>query len=358
MSLLLKQVCASLGALRLEVDGALSGPVTALCGPSGAGKTSLLEIIAGLRRPRSARIQLDECVLTDTQAGIYLPPEKRSVGYVSQDLALFPHLSTTQNVAYGLRGLTSRQRRHRVGAILERFGLEGVADRKPDTLSGGQRQRVALARALVRQPKLLLLDEPLTALDAATKGSLTACLRQMVRDLHIPVVYVTHHRDEVLALASSAVLFHEGRIVAVGEPLQVLNNPSFAMLARLSAIENRFQAVVVERYPERGSMVCRIGACQLWVPYNTYPRGATVAIAIRAGDILLATVEPQGLSARNQLVGYVERLVPEGQDVLVHVICQGTLFIARLTYGAEEDLDLRIGQPIWLVIKAHSCHLA
>jgi molybdate transport system ATP-binding protein len=342
----------------LVIEFCVGAGVTALFGPSGAGKSTILQAIAGLLRPTAGRISLDQEVLFDSQTGIDLPLRERRVGYVFQDLALFPHLSALSNVAYGLQKLPRRERQVRALEILRRFELAAVITRRPSDLSGGQQQRVALARALVIEPRILLLDEPLSALDAATKRELIEDLRGVARDSQIPILYVTHAREEVLALAARVLVLDQGRIVAQGEPLNVLENVSAPTLARLSGVENSFEGEIVAKHPDRGTMTCRIADCQLEILYTAHEVGQIISVAIRAGDILLATQEPVGLSARNHLRGQVVQLTPRGYDLLVQVECgRGTVFSALITREAQRELNVRLGQEIWLVIKTHACYI-
>jgi molybdate transport system ATP-binding protein len=213
MKLLLKDISLPLAEFALEVDLELSGQVTAIFGPSGAGKTSLLDLIAGLRRPRSALIQLEERVLTDTAHGLALPARLREIGYVPQDLALFPHLPVRKNILYGCKAAPSRGplfSYEHVTAVLE---IEALARRRVADLSGGEKQRVALARALLASPKLLLLDEPLASLDAALKGKIIPYLARVRDEFRVPMLYVSHDRREIEALCDETVELERGHIV-------------------------------------------------------------------------------------------------------------------------------------------------
>jgi molybdate transport system ATP-binding protein len=348
---------AGMGFL-LRAEFSAGAGVTALFGPSGAGKSTVLRAIAGLLRLAAGRITVGEETLFDSETGIDLSLRRRRVGYVFQDLALFPHMSALSNVTYGLRHLSRQEREARALAILDRFGLAGMANRRPTELSGGQQQRVALARALITDPRVLLLDEPLSALDAATKRELLEDLRGIARDLRIPILFVTHDRDEVLALAAHVIVLNEGCIVTKGEPLKVLQDVSVPTLARLSGVENSFVGEIISKQPESGTMTCRIDGCHLDVPYTVDEVGQTVRIAIRAGDIMVSTKELAEISARNRLSGRIQRLEARGYDLLISVECAGgTVFQALITREAERELNLRPGQEVWLVIKTHTCYI-
>lgn len=358
VNLIVERVNVTGSGFSLSTEFSVGAGVTALFGPSGAGKSTILRAIAGLLRPTAGRIAVDQTILFDSKIGIDMSLRERRVGYVFQDLALFPHLSAQSNVAYGLRKLSRRERQGRALEILKRFGLAAMATSTPSELSGGQQQRVALARALVIEPRILLFDEPLSALDAATKRELIEDLRGVTRDLQIPILYVTHDRDEVLALATHVLVLDQGRIVAQGEPLNILEDVSAPTLARLSGVENAFEGEIVAKHPERGTMTCRIGDCRLEIPYGAHEIGQSVPLAIRAGDILLATGEPTGISARNRLRGRVVQLTPRGYDLLVQVECgKVTSFSALITREAQQELNLQVGQEIWLVIKTHACYI-
>ncbi|SFV06832.1 ABC transporter ATP-binding protein [Alicyclobacillus macrosporangiidus] len=213
-----------LPAFRLAVRAEVSPGVTAVVGPSGSGKTTLLRALAGLTVPADGIIQLNGRVLFSAKEGIHLPPERRRVGYVPQQYALFPRLRVIDNVMYGLkaRGVPRRERRRRAMAMLERMGIAHLADRRPAQLSGGEAQRVALARALVVEPDVLLLDEPLSALDPETRRQLRSFLRTVLADAGCPVVCVTHDREDVATLADAVLVLKQGRVVAAGSPKDVM----------------------------------------------------------------------------------------------------------------------------------------
>lgn len=208
------------------------GAVTVLLGASGCGKTTVLRCLAGLERPEQGTIRCGDEIWCDAAQGLHLPPAARGIGFVFQDYALFPHLSVAQNVGYGLRDLERRERASRVAELLERFGLAELAHRRPRQLSGGQQQRVALARSIVRRPRLLLLDEPLSALDAPLRRELRSELAGLLRALGLPVVLVTHDRDEARALGTHLVVMAGGAVVQQGELAAVWARPANQAVAR------------------------------------------------------------------------------------------------------------------------------
>jgi molybdate transport system ATP-binding protein len=213
MNLLLKKIILPLTDFPLEVDVEIQHQVTAIFGPSGAGKTSLLDLIAGLRRPKSAFIQLGERVLTDTAARANVPTRHRQIGYVPQDLALFPHLSVQKNLLYGCKGNGTAESLFSFGHVTQVLEIGPLANRRVANLSGGEKQRVALARALLASPAILLLDEPLASLDAALKSKIIPYLARIRDEFHLPMLYVTHDWNEVRALCTEALIMERGKIV-------------------------------------------------------------------------------------------------------------------------------------------------
>jgi molybdate transport system ATP-binding protein len=343
-----------------ELDLALALPpgITILFGPSGAGKTTLLDGIAGLVRPDTGRIATQEKVLFDSALGINAAPRFRRIGYVFQDLALFPHLTVQGNVEYGLSGFSGEQRRQRSAAILESFRIAQLRGRRPDQISGGERQRVALARALVTDPAILLLDEPLAALDAATKSKIVDDLRAWNQEHRIPIVYVTHSREEVFALGEQVIVLETGRAIARGTPHQVMRAPRLETVAQLAGFENIFDATVIAAHEDRGTMVCELsgGKVELETPLVRADVGSALRIGIGAGDILLASMQPSGLSARNIIPGRVVSLAQRDVIVVAKVNC-GVEMEVHLTLAARDSLQLQPGREVWLVVKTHSCHL-
>jgi molybdate transport system ATP-binding protein len=213
MNLLLKNVFLPLAEFPLDVDVEIENQVTAIFGPSGAGKTSLLDLIAGLRRPQSAFIQLGDRVLTDTAAGAQVPTRHRQIGYVPQDLALFPHLSVRQNLLYGCQGNGGPNSLFSYEHVTEVLEIGSLIERRVTNLSGGEKQRVALARALLTSPRILLLDEPLASLDSVLKSKIIPFLARIRDEFRVPMLYVTHDWEEVRALCSEALIMERGKIV-------------------------------------------------------------------------------------------------------------------------------------------------
>jgi molybdate transport system ATP-binding protein len=351
----------------LEVDFQAAPGFTILFGPSGAGKTTLLDCISGLTMPDSGRIALADRILFDSAQHINLPVAKRRVGYVFQTLALFPHLTVEANIEYGLAHLPQPDRAAKSSTILQAFRIPHLAQRYPREISGGESQRAALARTLVTDPTVLLLDEPLAALDAATKSKIIDDLRQWNQAHRIPILYVTHSREEVFALGEQVLVLDAGRIVAQGTPHEVIAAPQQETVAQLVGFENIFDAVVEAVHPERGTMVCKIvsdrppsygigGPVLLETPLVRAGAGSAIRVGIRAGDILLATSPPVGLSARNIIAGRVTTIQQRDVIAAARINC-GVEMDVHLTLAARDSLQLEPGKEVWLVIKTHSCHL-
>lgn len=374
-----KQIAES--GFLLDVEFNAAPGFTILFGASGAGKTTLLDCVAGLIPPNSGRIAIGDRVLFDAAARIQLPAERRKIGYVFQDLALFPHLTVEKNIEFGLSYVPPGERSRRTVSILSALRIPHLADRRPSEISGGERQRVALARALVTDPVVLLLDEPLAGLDVATKSRIIDDLRAWNETHRVPVLYVTHSREEVFALGESAIVLHHGRILATGTPHEVLSAPQQETVANLAGFENILDANVESLHADRGTMTCLLYQSESGKPSpgeaphakatakKTPPKlvpletplvraevGSSLRVGIRAGDILLAIVPPVGLSARNVLAGRLVSL--ERRDVMIsaRVDC-GVELEAHLTLAARDSLKLEAGREVWLVIKTHSCHL-
>lgn len=353
--------------------------ITILLGPSGAGKTTVLDCIAGLLKPDAGIVSVGSRTLFDSEKDIDVPVAKRGIGYVFQDLALFPHMTVAQNVQYGLSHVSADACRARAFRLMESFRIAHLDGRKPAEISGGERQRTALARALVTDPSLLLLDEPLAALDVRTKSRIIDDLR-VWNDAHrIPVLYVTHSRDEVFALGERVIALEDGGVLAVGTPQEVLVAPRQETIAQLAGFENIFDATIIALHEQQGTMTCRLarsaqtgqlgsepsaalssaepaGSAELEVPLGRMQLGDSVRVGIRAGDILVANLPPRGLSARNVLAGTITRLEQRDVTVIANVDC-GVPIEAHLTPAARDSLGLAPGLQVWLVIKTYSCHL-
>jgi molybdate transport system ATP-binding protein len=329
--------------------------VVALFGRSGCGKTTAINIISGLLAADSAYIELDGHVLTDTTAGLAIPPEQRRIGYVFQDGRLFPHMSVLRNLEYGLERTSASRLAITVDQIVSLLGLDQLLQRQPYQLSGGERQRVSLGRALLSQPALLLLDEPLAALDAARRVEVLPYLERLRDNLSIPMVYVSHQFDEVLQLATHVVLMDAGHVVAQGPLSQVSLVPQLRAIVGPDSVGAVVDGVVTSVDASCGMAVLRVGSGLLNVSVPSVGVGDRVRVQLLARDIILATEEPRGLSVRNQLRGVITSVVDDEDDArLVTVDVGGANVLSRVTRGAIEALSLHSGSSVWVLVKAVS----
>jgi molybdate transport system ATP-binding protein len=328
--------------------------LTVLFGPSGSGKTTTLRCLAGLERPERGYISFGDETWFDRERGIFLPPQQRRIGYLFQEHALFPHLNVAHNIAYGLRRLGRAERQQRVREIIELLGLAGLEHRYLKQISGGERQRVALARALVYRPRLLLLDEPLSALDMPLREQLRRELRRSLTQLGIPAVLVTHDRVEALSLADYMVVFDAGQIRQSGPVEEVFNKPADLKVARIVGVDTVERARIVA--VTDGLATVRIGPTQLVAAAPAGLNGE-VYICIHAGDVILDKSAPLSQnSARNRLAGRVESLVREGSMVRVSLDC-GFPLKALITNQACQELVLREREHVTALLKASAIHL-
>jgi len=329
--------------LRIPLDRA---PVTVLFGPSGSGKTTLLRMLAGLERPDAGSIVFRERPWFDAARAIHLPPQKRRAGFLFQDYALFPHLTVAENVAYAASRETARE-------LLDTFGVAEVAASKPRAISGGQQQRVALARALAARPALLLLDEPLSALDAPTRSRTRYELRRMLLTGGVPSIVVTHDRMEAVALGDWMAVMVNGRICQTGPVQDVFRRPADPQVAESVGVENVLAAEIVGR--ESGLLVLDVGGIRI----QCVDSGETGPIfaCIRAEDVAITRQMDQVSSARNRLAGCVRAVIPEGALARVELDC-GFPLVALVTAQSAAELALAEGEHVSAVVKATSVHLA
>jgi molybdate transport system ATP-binding protein len=338
-------------ALQLPTEGS---SITVLFGPSGAGKTTVLRCVAGLERPDQGRIRFGDETWFDSARGIDLPPQQRRVGMLFQDYALFPHLTVAANIAYGLGHLADGERRSRVAEALLTVRLPGLEGRYPARLSGGEKQRIALARALAPRPRVLLLDEPLCALDAPTRETLRGELRRLLAGLAEPTLLVTHDRLEALHLGDRMAVISEGRLRQVGPIQEVFNRPADLDVARAVGVETVVSARVVGR-PDEGLVTIEAGRTLLTAVDPGGLEGEVFA-CIRAEEVVLERGPVGHVSARNRLDGAVSSMTIEGPLVRVVLDC-GFSLAALVTRQASRDLDLREGERVTAFVKSPSVHL-
>ena len=336
-------------ALNQPIDGFHS---TVLFGPSGSGKTTALRCLAGLERPQHGSITWGNQTWFDRATKTNLRPQERGIGYLFQDYALFPHLTVEQNIAFGLKA-SRNERKRRVMELLAAFDISGLESRYPRQLSAGQQQRVALARAVAPHPKLLLLDEPLSALDAPTRQTLRHELRRILMQLNTPTIFVTHDPLEAVALADQAIVMHQGILRQAGPVDQVFSRPSDLTVAKIVGVETVAPGMVVG--VNDGIAQVRIGKTDVFAIANAIAPGP-VHLCIRGEDVALESQSSGAGSARNRLAGIVIALEPEGATMRVVVEC-GFRLTALVTRPAVEQLNLEMGRKIIAVIKASAIHL-
>jgi molybdate transport system ATP-binding protein len=335
----------------LEVSARFEAPAVAVLGPSGAGKTTLLESIAGLRRPANGRILLDEAVILDTAAGVFVRPESRRIGWVPQDALLFPHLDVAGNVRFGLRRGGKQDAERVFREAVEILEIGPLLARYPATLSGGERQRVALARALATQPRLLLLDEPLAALDVELKARILPYLLRIRDEWRIPIVYVTHNAGEAEALAGEALLLRVGRVEAYGPTREVLGTRALASIDPGATFDNIVDGRL-EPGPDSGVATLRLPGGVLLVPAGG--PGVRGVFALEPEEIIISMDPLARVSARNVLAGTIVSCDAAGPDAMVRVEAVGIPWRAHITATALRDLGLAAGAAVWLAIKTQS----
>lgn len=356
---------------RCEIDLPLAG-LTALFGASGAGKSTLVHLVAGLLRPDSGRIEVGGEVFFDSARGIDLPVHRRALGVVFQDARLFPHLSVEGNLRYGLRRAGARAQPARVpfDAVVALLGLGALLTRAPHTLSGGERQRVALGRALLAQPRLLLMDEPLAALDAPRKAEVLPYIERLRDGFDLPVLYVSHAADEVLRLASALVLFEAGTAVAAGPLTELLEHPCATPLRAGADAGALVHGRVAGHDAGDGLSTLACEGFALRVPLLDLPPGAPVRLRIPAREVALALSPPVDLSITNRIEGRIERVierVAERADApgpgrpAPHVEVQvrvgpGTVLAAAVTRESARRLALAPGLRCWCLVKSVALH--
>jgi molybdate transport system ATP-binding protein len=340
--------------LDVAIDIATRG-VIALFGRSGCGKTTLVNIMAGLLEADDAHIEVEGVVLEDTRSRTRLPAERRRIGYVFQDARLFPHFDVLGNLRYGERRVRDGAARISLDHVVDLLGIEPLLPRRPHQLSGGERQRVALGRALLSQPRLLLLDEPLAALDVARREDVLPYFEKLRDELAIPMVYVSHQFDEVLRLGTHVVLLEAGRVAAQGAVDVVSLHPELRAIVGPEAVGAVLLGVVEAADEVTGLAAVRVGGNVLHVALRGARTGAVMRVQLLARDVILATSRPEGLSVRNVLTGTVARIAADDADTdLVHVDVGGPSVLARVTRAASTTLGLRPGMPVWALVKTVS----
>ncbi|MBS9721283.1 molybdenum ABC transporter ATP-binding protein [Tianweitania sp. BSSL-BM11] len=344
-----------LGSFALNASFASSGRLTALFGQSGSGKTSLVNLIAGLTKPDHGRITVGDRVLVDTEKRIFRPAHKRRIGYVFQDARLFPHLTVSHNLRYGRWFAPQGERYADMDSVVELLGIGHLLGRRPDGLSGGEKQRVAIGRALIASPRLMLMDEPLAALDDARKAEILPYIERLRDETKIPIIYVSHSVAEVARLANDVVILSDGRVLSHGSAADVLARHDLLPASEKGEAGALIELVVAEQEPAYGLTFLRSAGGEWRLPRIKAATGSKVRVRVRARDVMLATEKPAGISALNVLEGVVTGIeTGEGPDVLVTLACGDDRLFSRITRRSLEAMALRNGQHLYLVIKAVS----
>ncbi|TCZ55563.1 molybdenum ABC transporter ATP-binding protein [Roseicella aquatilis] len=340
------------------LDLAFTAPgagVTALFGPSGCGKSTVLAAIAGLLRPAEGRVTLDGEALLDTARGVAVPPERRRCAVVFQDARLFPHMSVETNLRYGLRRAPPGAPGPGFEEVVALLGIGPLLGRRPARLSGGERQRVALGRALLARPRLLLMDEPLAALDAARQGEVLPFLARLRATARLPILYVTHALEEVDALADRLVLLEGGRLVAAGAVEELSLRTDLPLAARRDA-GAVLPCTVAGHDPHRGLTRLAFAGGELAVPLREEPVGTRARVRLRARDVAVAVTEPRGLSTQNLLPAVLAAIgeAPSPHEVFLRLQVGPSALLSRVTRDSVERLGLVPGMAVWAVLKAVS----
>lgn len=347
-----------LASFEVDIDASFDARITSIFGPSGSGKTTLLDAIAGLRHVQEGEIEVNGRTLFSSAGGINRPPRDRGIGYVPQEGALFPHLSVRKNILFGAnRDTPGKFKGISMDHVLDVLEIGNLLDRRVAKLSGGEGQRVALARAILSNPQLLLLDEPLAALDIGLKERILPYLARVRDEFSIPMIYVTHNVTEVLTLADWVLMVSQGRLVAQGFPQEVLRSRQAIVQPGDDQFENILTARVMELDPESARTRVRLASGQeLYIPLVSQPGVQTVNVRISPDDILLGTKRPDGISAANVLAGTVKRIETLAGEALI-TVAAGDEFFVRLTQSAVNRLELAVRTPVFLIMKTRSFRL-
>jgi molybdate transport system ATP-binding protein len=342
-----------LGTFLLDARFETGDGLIALFGRSGSGKTSIINIIAGLVRPEHGRVAVGDVVLVDMARGIFVPRHRRRIGYVFQEGRLFPHLTVRQNLMYGRWFAPQAEAGDDLDRVADLLGIGNLLQRRPGRLSGGEKQRVAIGRALLSHPRLLLMDEPLASLDEARKAEILPYIERLRDQSRIPIIYVSHSIAEVARLASNVVLLSEGKVAAVGPTSEIMQRLDlFPLTGRAEA--GAIVEATVERHDERFGLTELRSRAGLWkLPRVDAPIGGRLRLRVRARDVMLATSAPADLSALNVLPGVVADIgAQEGPIVEVRLDCSGEALLARLTRYSVERLRLSPGIPVFALVKS------
>ena len=344
----------TLGETSVDVAFEASAGITALFGQSGSGKTTVVNAVAGLLTPRSGRIALNFDVLFDSKTKINRPPHQRRLGYVFQDARLFPHLTVLGNLAYGARYAPKGSTGPALEDVAELLGITPLLQRRPGTLSGGEKQRVAIGRALLSHPRMLLMDEPLAALDSARKDEILPYLEHLRDFTNLPILYVSHSVAEVAGLAATVVVLDQGSVAQVGTAEQVFSDPTMVRQLGLREAGSILPASIKEHHSD-GLTELAVSGGKLFLPKVDLPLGAKTRVRVLAQDVMLSRELPTGLSALNILSGTITDVrTGSGPGAVVQMRCQNNLLLARITKRSAHALKLAPGVECHAIIKSVS----
>jgi molybdate transport system ATP-binding protein len=336
----------------LAVDFAMPrAGVTALFGPSGAGKTTIVNAIAGTFRPREGRIVIAGRTVLDTRKGVFVPPQQRRAGMVFQDARLFPHMSVRDNLLFGWRRAPVKADAGQIDRVIDLLGVAHLMGRRPRMLSGGEKSRVALGRALLSSPQILLLDEPLAALDSQRRGEILPYLERLRDETRLPMLYVSHSLDEVARLADDIVVVKGGRGVLQGSAFDVLTDLELPALAGSAPVGAVIAATIAE-HRDDGLTALAFDGGTLLVSRLAQPPGTRLRLRVRAEEIMLALEEPRGISANNVLACVVAAVAESGPQADVQIVCGRTRLVARITGASARRLGLVPGKPVFAIVKS------
>lgn len=325
----------------------------AVFGASGAGKSTLLRIIAGLENPGRGIIEIAGNTVFDSSRGICLKPEDRNIGYVPQDGQLFPHLDVRKNLLYGFNRQKHQNQSIELDNVVSILELEPLLERLPSKLSGGEKQRVALGRALLSNPQLLLMDEPLAAIDYKLKRKIIPYLLKALKYFQIPIIYVSHSHEEVTQIADEIIVLNKGEVVAAGSFLEIIDKPLVYSEFSREGIDNSFIANIVSHDSREGFCLVEVEDTMFRIPPQENSAQGQINLSVKANEIILSLHKPEKISTRNILKGKVSRLAEVGKIILAHIDI-GCQVLVELTPSAVNDLELKVGSELWVLIKTNS----
>ena len=351
MSLLTVKINKNRGRFNLDCQFHTKQQVTAIFGISGSGKSTILNCVAGFLKPDNGLIQFENETFFSQVDGIEKSPNKRRIGYVTQDPALFPHMSVKKNIEYGFKLTPEKERKFALSALIEATGVGSLLQMYSRELSGGERQRVALARSLAASPDLLLLDEPLASIDVPSRGALLKLLKESAHEFGIPMLYVSHSVSEVVVLADEVVVISEGKVIEQGHPKILFKNPRLFSGTNREVFENLIEGELVDF--ENRDVFHSVSVCGhiFHVPSITHPKSSKVMISIRASDIMISKNRPISISARNVIPSIIKNFYLQGDIVLLD--CDiGVDILVEITKYSFEELTLDKNMQIFLIIKS------